>query len=361
MQYTPNLNDPRVIKRIESALGFARGVLSTTKSHQWSTRFIDKHMGQQQRPLGKWLREQLLITTEQKYNSETGLCKEHMLNADGYSRLKASLYQPKNLIPTNPTNSPSVSEVQDITLVKSWIAQLHDSELKQQEFHYMDKSGRLWHPIQNIRREFKNQILTDAGLIHQYDIQCCAPTLLIQYAQQCGMDEWLPAMQRYLKERNVVRQELAIAAEISEDKVKVIINALICGAYLSKADNTAIYNELGGDLCRIEYLQQDAYILQLKQDIKTMWSYIKPTQTRRFVKTKKGTYKMAPFSCRDKWSVYFRLERQILNSVSQFMRENQVKFFLEHDGWSSSKELNELELTQWVRESTGYMIKLSKT
>ena len=88
MKYIPNLNDPRIIKRIKTALGFVRGCMSETKSHAWSTRYIDKHLGQQNHNLGKYLRNHLLIETRSTWSKDSGVCKEYKLNLEGYEYIK---------------------------------------------------------------------------------------------------------------------------------------------------------------------------------------------------------------------------------------------------------------------------------
>jgi hypothetical protein len=70
--YQPNFNDPRVLSRIKTALGFACAVMSETKSHPWSSRYIDKFFGSQRNDLSKYLRKTLLICTDEfyRFNSE---------------------------------------------------------------------------------------------------------------------------------------------------------------------------------------------------------------------------------------------------------------------------------------------------
>jgi hypothetical protein len=54
---------------------------------------------------------------------------------------------------------------------------------------------------------------------------------------------------------------------------------------------------------------------------------------------------MIPISSRQKWGVYFDLERQVLNEVREFLRETNNRHFLEHDGWSCENEINETDFT----------------
>ena len=419
MTYEPNLRDPRVVTRIRNALGFAKGVLSETKPHQWSTRFIDKHLGQQQHPLGAWLRAQLLITTDDHWNKETGACKQYMLNASGYLYLKSlisgessyttspeqiklavlnELIEPeleheplksgyvsdgcftdeshwtnyklnesgsdflRNLKPKDIKNNyhrpyPIVSQVRNEQLIKQWATTHFEKELKSRVFVYKDKSDRLWHPLQGVKKEYKKVLFNEFDLNYQYDIQCCAPSLIHQYAQTCGMDLYLFGIREYLKDRQAIRSRIAKETDITTQQAKIVINALFSGAQLGLNKESALYQEIK-DEAKIEFLKQDDFIIKLRADIKTCWEYIAPNLTRVIITTKTGKSRTQPITPKQKWGVYFRLERQVLDSIKEFMDKEQINYFLEHDGWASSEQLNELELIQWVKDKTGYSIKL---
>lgn len=350
MSYKPNTNDPRVIKKIKKALGFVGSHLSDTKSHPWSTRYMDKYFGQQQHDLSKWLRNQLVICTNSRYSKDSGICKEYIKNKTGYDKL-VSLIQ-------ITTTYPSVSQVGSLEV--DFVKNEYKDELTTLDFTYNDKSGRLWHPLQRVRKEHKLIVFNDSGLRYQYDIQCCAPTLIHQHSQMLvnPMDLHLFALHRYFTNRNQIRKELAQEAEITEDLAKVIINALLTGAQLGNNQDSDIYKLLNGDKARIEYLKQNEYIKQLRSDIKTCWDYIKPTLSKRTIVTKTGTTRTLPISSKQKASLYFQLERQVLDSVLSYLNKTNNKHFLEHDGWACSNEIDRDELIKWVKNKTGFDIQL---
>jgi len=353
--YTPNFTDPRVIKRIKTALGFACGVMSDSKSHPWSTRHIDRYFGMASRPLSKYLRKTLLIVTDEfyRYNSSENKCKEYRLDKEGVRTLRDKL----NL--NNILLYPSVTEV---------AKQDHIDELRSGNFVYKDTSNRLWHPLQRYRRQYKQQILSDAGYTHQYDIVCSAPTLIHQYAQQIPevivdgrwqqgpMDLYLFALRRYLSDRTAVRAELAQALELDPAAVKEIINALFAGAIISNNTQSDIYHILNGDRARIDYLKQNEFIQELIADIKTCWEYIRPVLQRRTKLTKSGKQRLCKITSRQKWNVYFELERVILDSVRSYLDDKSIKYFLEHDGWSCNTELDIEELKSYVKKQTSYEV-----
>ena len=389
-QYQPNFNDPRVRARIKQAYGFSKSAMNNTTEHHWATRIIDKHFGQQQTPISKYLRSILLTCTDNRYSMDNGVTKAYTTNNTGMRYIRDmlmnntsmsyaeyldvaehsenvavdvaehSLSDKEDIKDNNSNLYPSVYDLFDMQVVSEWCKREYGEELATLTFNYDDKSGRLWHPIQSIRREYKKHILAEAGLKYQYDIECCAPTLILQHAQKCGMDEYLFAINQYLKNKTELRQQLAELADIPETTAKIIINALFCGARLGNNPEFALSRLLGNDQSRIMALQQSDFINQLKADIKQCWTAIEPTMTLIY-KTNADTGKMrkVPLSSKHKWNRYFDLERSVLDSVIKYMSITDNKMFAEHDGWTSMSEIDVDALTDYVREHTGYAIRLS--
>jgi len=366
-KYQPNLNDPRVVRKVTKAIAFANGILSDNKPRQWSTRYIDKYFGQQQNLLSKWLRSKLLICTNDRYAKDSGVCKEYIKNTKGINELVSLLNQSNSYPSVLQVKTKTISVSQVTTQV---ISETYKQELQTKKFVYEDKSNRLWHDLQRVKKEYKQTIFSQHGLKHQYDIDCCAPTLVLQYSQQLPeiihegkyimgpMDLWLFALNEYLCNKTEVRQKLADEAEISYEQAKTIINALLMGAQLGHNKDTDIYKILDGDKARIEFLKEYQFIKELRSDIKTCWDYIKPTLTRREITTKTGKKRVLPISSRQKSGLYFDLERKVLNVIRHYLDGSNNKYFLEHDGFVCMKEVNTEELSKWVKFNTGFNINL---
>jgi len=353
--YTPNFDDPRVQRRCRQALGFACGAISATNSQAWSTRYIDQWFGVQSNPLSAYLREQLLVVTNDHWNKDTGECKQYVLNSRAVQQLKQDL---------------GIASEATSNIVLQVVNNTYEPELVSGEFAYKDKSSRLWHPLQNFRRDAKRSVLNSAGYEYHYDIECCAMTLIHQHSQripehvidhkwqQGPMDLYLFALRRYLDHRTEIRDQIAQEAEIDPATVKRIINALLAGAPLSQNPVTEIYQMLAGDCARIQFLKQHEYLSQLRADIKMCWDYIKPTLPRRSKTQPTGRERMIPISSKQKWGVYFDLERQVLNSVRDYLVATSNKHFLEHDGWSCASELDQVALQQWICDKTGFVVEI---
>jgi hypothetical protein len=356
MNYQPNFQDPRVRRRVRRAIGFASGAVHPVRSRPWSTRYIDQWFGTQSNPLSGYLRDQLLIVTTAHWNKDTGQCKEYVLNQSGLDGLREAI------------GIAADDNTQLHHIVVQVAAAEYTAELESGQFDYRDQSSRLWHPLQNFRRAVKRDILNQAGYQYHYDIQCCAMTLIHQYSQQIPevvtagkwqqgpMDLYLFALRDYLRDRTAIRAQLAQDCDVEPEVIKRIINALLAGARLSANPTTEIYRLLGGDRARIQFLQQHEYLTQLRADIKTCWDYIKPTMPRRSSRDRHNRERMLPISSRQKWNVYFDLERRVLNEVREFLEENNIRYFLEHDGWSCDHELDLSDLSKRIHERTGFQI-----
>jgi hypothetical protein len=352
-KYKPNFNDQRVKTRVTHALGFVRAVMNTT-SHAWSTRFIDKHLGSQSNPLSQYLRRKLLIATKETWSKDHGKCKEYILNQEGYDFLLNTIYPQQTQI---PTQTEPTKRYFDSKVVDAWIKKEFGQSLSTQQFTYKDQSNRLWHPLQSVKKEHKKRALESNGFVYHYDIECCAPSLILQYAHHCGLEEYLPTIRNYIKNRKEIREELAIEAELSEKQVKVLINALFCGARLGKNSDFALSRLVNNDKAVIEFLQQHPFIVELKKEIAICWDFIKSTLERR--RSAKG--RLLPINSKEKWSIYFSLERRVLNEVAKYLRNKNIGHFLEHDGWSAVKDLDLVELTSVIKSTTGFNINIERS
>jgi len=388
MTYQPNFNDPRVITATKRAMGFVLGVLSETKAKPWSGRYINKYLGQQQNQLSRYFRDVLLITTNHRYNKDAKLCKQHIRNQLGVEFLRAKLtgscdlnwnefleehkktttillYPSVLLLNDNPDKQRNY-EI-DKRLVKQLMKREFATELTNLQFSYKDKSNRLWHNLQNVRKEFKTEILAEAGLKYQYDISSCAPSLIMQYAQQIAqsngsidMDEWMPSINEYLHNKTSIREQIASELGIDIKTAKVIINALFCGARVGDNADYEISQLLRNNRQRIRLLQANEFVTKLRKEISKCWAVITTTMPRRYKQYPNGRTRLIAISSREKWSVYFELERSVLNAISDYLDQTDNKRFLEHDGWTSEHQVNEQELIDFVQKRTGYRIKLDR-
>jgi len=340
--YSPNWADPRVFARLQQAMCFVKKYLSETKPHWLSTRWINHKDNFGSHELSRFLRNKLLICCDDSYNKFTGKTKYYLLNKAGFDELN-------ELVCNNTYNTYSVAQV----------AKRIQEQLQSGVFEYNDTASRLYHPLQNYKRADKRAMLAQDGYLYNYDIQTCAPTLIVQYAQQLGMDLYPFAIKQYCANRKQIRSEIAQAAELTDQQVKRIITGLFQGAYISKYKKSLVYKELGGDLAKIEFLKQIEFIQQLQQEIKTCWEYIRPVLSKRTIPTKTGT-RLLPITGKQKTALYRDLERVVLNSVRDYLTATENQFFAEHDGWTSKHEVDLNKLVLHIKTTTGYQIEIDQ-
>ena len=371
MKYSPNLKDPRVLKKLVLAYGYAISTFDETTPACRSQQAIDKRFGQSQKNISKWLRSTLLICTDHYYSNASGISKKYILNAEGVTYVKSVIEDniTKAFTPTEQTQLKQKQIIEPVRYLDQFVVSKivqaeHADELNTKIFAYTDKSNRLWHPLQNIRNKYKKEILNDHGLKYHYDIKCCAPTLILQRAQHLGMDEYMTTIKSYLDNRTECRDRITTEAELfevngySEKTSKILINALFCGARLGNSREFALSKLLEHDKARIELLKEDKWLTSLRNEIKMCWNTIKDTMSRRSVIDKNGNTKLLPISSRQKWTEYFRLEREVLNAAESYFKKTNNNCFLEHDGWSTSNMIDVVELQRHIRNKTGYVIEI---
>lgn len=381
MEYKPRLTDPRIRRRLEQALAWTISVFSPDKPRAYSTRTIDRYLGHQGNALSKWARQRLLIETDGFWNKDTGQCKKYQLNHAGVELITQLLCDEKvslrpdissadadschldsvnnkhyTTIPycyTSQDPAVDIRKTYNYRLIKNLYQREYGEELASFSFDYQDKSHRLWHPIQNIRSEYRKPFLNDCGLAHEYDLVSAAPTLIYQRAQQLGLQEPCAEIQQLLSDRQTYRQRIADLAEIPMKTAKILTNALFCGARLGHNPDFALSHLLAGDRARIEVLKQDAGIQRLREDIKTCWTAIRQEIPPRF---NAQTGRKIAVSSTEKWSVYFSMERRVLDTVARYLEITDNPAFLEHDGWTCKHTVDDQELRDYVRLRTGFDI-----
>ena len=372
-RYQPNFADPRVQRRLRHAIGFVKACFCEHKDRAWSKSMINQHVGQAQHPLGQYLRHHLLICTNHhwQFGVAKPQCKSYRINPEGLAQLQQHLEDFKMIDPETSeqtsTNTPSAVD---------WVRTQYRKEFDQQRFHYNEKSNRYWHPLQNVRGEIKRQALALEGYRYHYDIESCAPTLLLQYSQQISpeahqpitripgrrakkigpMDLYLPNLQGYLANKHRLRQYLSECLEIPEHLAKRLITAMMAGASVSKNNRHQIFRLLESDEAKIVFLQEDPQIIALRSEIKTMWDYITPVMPRR-INDKTG--KLVRITSLDKWRLYFQLEHHVISCIRNYLRLTDNPCFTEHDGWSCVKPVDLDLLRLHVRDNTGYDLKFS--
>lgn len=325
MSYQPNFNHIRVKRRITLAIEFVEQYVFNKPVPVAKTQ-INKHFGQSQLDLSKYLKQQLLICEDPYFNWNTHVCKKYVRNQAGIDFLKQQLNYTQAINP------------------------MLQQQLDTGDFVYTEKSDRLFNPIQYKPRKVKRPLLAANGYTNNYDIVCAAPTLFYQYAQRQTPNLKLPHIEEYIQNRSHIRNELSIKYNIPINDVKQILTGLFQGALLSLDHRTRIYHILNGNYALIRRLQADQYLCDLREDIKLMWKSITPLLKTNLNKKR--------ITARDKARLYRELEKEVMTSIKGELKRTKNKFLLEHDGWTCRDVVDIMMLRSYVRSQTGYVIEI---
>ena len=338
MTYTPNFADPRVKRRIKRAMGFACSSLSDTRARAWARVELDRHFGTQNHDLSRWLRTKLLVKQSDKYNMDRHLCKQYTLNTEGVREL-SELYNVVSIV-----KFPSVAQVQELVQNTGiqWAKEQYLPQIQSGLFEYKDKSNRLWNDIQRLPTEIRRPLFAEQGYHWEYDICASAPTLLYQRAKKEGMTRPTKTLDAFLADRKLYRQALAETLSCDPAQAKQIITALFSGAKLGPGN--AIADVLNNDIAKLAILKNNVWIKELRKDIKKCWDAIKSSEQSLRLRS------------RDKWMIYFELERAVMNVVRSELNKLSVRYFLEHDGWRCDSHVDEYSLRLAVKKRTGYSV-----
>lgn len=356
-EYTPNFNDPRVIKRVSAAIGFVNALLQD-KPKQMYTRFIDKHFGMSSHKLSKYLRRHLLICIDTHYDMKNGLCKMYIRNKQGILFLNDMIKYN-----TSVHTTQTVTKLNDLGL--AWAQDTYNEQINSGKFEYSERSHRLCNPIQSIRTSIREDLFHRAGYSYNYDINTAAPTIMYQHYQGCSeyLGVVLETVEDYISNKTQRRTELALSADLSELQVKKIFNGLFNGAKLSIHYNTALFKLIDCDIAKMRYLQQHKYLTALKADIKSMWDTIKADEPKQYFEdrfNKDGSRRLRQFSSKAKWNIYFQLERSVLNEMRDYLKTLRTKFFLEHDGFRCDQKIDTADMSMWIEAGTGFKLSLTE-
>lgn len=330
MTYTPNFSDPRVHRCTQRALTWAETYIKPTQARWLSSREIQRHLGSLARPLGKYLKEQLLICEDPYYNMNTGRCKSYRLNDQGFRYLCDQIaHKPKFQITT-----------ENLT------------ELQTGEFAYDEKGHREYHPLQNLPKRIKQPLLSYNGYRYEYDIQCCAQTLILQQARQQGYDKPTPCLDQYISDRSSVRQNLSKRLNLDEVTVKKILTAILNGGSISVWHTNMIFSYVNYNRIMIDHLRGDSFIQGYQKEVRDLWGQIRKSKSLR---------KGERFNAKMKSEVYRELEESVRVVIKRHLKKNKIKAFIEHDGWSSNKPVDIERLCWEVKQQTGFVIALDWT
>jgi len=298
--------------------------------------------------LGSLLRSKLLIKTQNyrvtdEKKGQVGYPAEYMLNKAGYDELHAL------------AGGDLGSDFSDVYPE-------HATELQSLEFEYKDKSNRYWHHLQSMKREVKAEFWSAHGLPFNYDIAACAPTILLQLANEKGISPLIAEpIESYLADRNGFRMHVGSITGLSIQESKQLINSFFNGATLAMTPWCKAYADHGPSV--VSALIEDKKVRRLRVAIRALWIHIRRGEmvdrTRNGLTTK-VRQRLNVRTAKNKWTIYFKQERRVLDTIIDYLRNKGIKHFTEHDGFRTNSQINVAELEQTIFLKTGFALTIEE-
>lgn len=330
-KYTPNFNDPRVVKRINTSLDYAIACLSPTKPKQWGTRQLDVWFGNQGNPLSKFMRSHLLTITDPYYNPERGVAKKYLLNLQGAQRLGKLIG--REIFPCALHITQTQLECAN---------RIYGEQIAQGTFEYRERSNRMWNDIQNLANSTRKPLFANYGYIYEYDIKSSAPNILAQYSRHCGLRKPTPTVDEYLADPTQARLRLEQLLHTDSKTAKQLITSRFAGARFGPKNS--IITQLNRNWHQYNTLKQDDWFELLSKDIKLLWDSVRDYQ---------GVTRLNSSA---KWNIYFSEELRVMRAVHKYLDKTNVRYFHEHDGWRSTGSCDIHQLKLHIHKTTGYWL-----
>lgn len=335
MSYQPKLTDPRVQRRVIAGVRAVEKYVKPNQVYTISQSQRAKWFGMISNPLSVWLDQQLLETVDPYFNMSTGQCKKYRLNESAFANLKSQLGL--------ESYTPS-TEIQQ--------------QIESGNFEYNEKSDRWYSEAQYIPSKIRGKLLANAGYRYKYDIEAAAPTILLQRAQQIRPDFQAPALQQYIQDRTQVRNQIAAEASATQDQVKLVLNAVLQGSFLSTHSTSKLFDVLNQDYALVSRLKLSTTLQELKTDIKRLWQCLRNEFEREYFEDKNGTKRCRKLSARTKSAYYRKYENEVAKVIQRVLKKQKSRYLWIHDGWQSDQMTDPNELQTQIRRKTGFVVRI---
>lgn len=347
--YQPNFSDPRVRARVKAVLDFCKPYLLSRKPTPIASSVLTKRFGNQKNQLAERLRAKLLIQSgtyapgKQSYS--------YMIKTEGFAFLSEAIG-----LPMQSDAAMAADLYKDIA-----------SGNAEPQYTEPTKGARRYHPIQNLPKALRASLFKGW---YDYDIEAAAPTLV--YQEACRVDllsdpkrakQPYPAIQRLVKDRAAVRQDLMDVSGLDLKAAKGVLVALFFGARLVSHHKQAVFRLVGHDKAVIERLRADPYLSQFRRDVTLMWTvllnYENATNGLRTLRTGVVVPKPAT-KAKQRMGYYLRLERRVMDTIEAGLRARGSVPVLIHDGFMVKRRINRAEIEAEVRRATGFDVRLAE-
>ena len=242
------------------------------------------------------------------------------------------------------------------------IAELNRGFLPQEYEEYT--TGRLWgktfYSFQLMPRRMLPYIIPKTW---DYDFEACHPTLLVYLSKKVDSKIKTPTLNKYLRERKIIRQKISKEIGSNVDRVKRAINALgydapmKCGVYPDKETEEnkdyALQDILGDASC--EKFIKNKLVLSINTEM---------DECKKIILNHSPYIQNCPPGMKRSSKISFILnhkERELLEiMIREIQKQNVPIIALMHDGIIIKNKIEEEKITNAILKETGIQIKLDR-
>lgn len=373
-EYNPSVQTLKQKQIVERAYYFA---LSFKKPRQCTNKKLEERFGNRAREPYKWAMENLLECTNGYSSKMHHIAKEYIRNDKGLSYLSDLLEGKTNIsfaeFAKNYT-APYNTRMGKYYTSNQYLEREFGAMLRNQKLIYEEIGSRYYHPLQSIEKSARNSFLAQNRFVHDYDIECCNITLLLQYAEKCykelltlGDDALVEhvsfhGLYEYKSDRRAARVYLSKKFDISVDDAKEIFTSLLNGSNLSYVYGKLVL-KYGQELCR--KIKNDPFVKRFIRGVASIWKIItrhgiiKGKDVRSLVAYPSGKtvkFRRKRLDSKQKSEVYFMLEGVVVKLYRKFLKNNGIKSFMIHDGFVTNKLVDTYELKKYIFEESGFEV-----
>lgn len=205
------------------------------------------------------------------------------------------------------------------------------------QFDYKESTFRRFHILQNIKREYQEAFFSRSIFKFEADIHTAAISAVISFTEnalEIDGESTFPILFDYMANKQKYRKYLAELFDVDEVKAKKIFAHLINKGVISFSSFSSWRETIADDFAGSKTIKakKNIWLMQFYEEIKLMWKLAKTACNKN-----PG---LVPFEVTDKnkFDLYFYLERQIIECAEQILEAGNNKYILQHDGWRSEKE-----------------------
>ena len=225
---------------------------------------------------------------------------------------------------------------------------------------YTERTYRKWSGLQTIKSEHKPLFYKHTIFKDNYDIPNSAITVIMSYVESrkgVSIDSF-PNIQHYINNKNEIRHMVMEYFDLDYKSAKDVLMHITNKGYISKSDK-----------CRWKEITNDAFgrklhkmrlsghfLLDFYDEVKKLWKLAREAHREEF---EAGKIPVDP-KAEHRFNLYFYLERQILDVITNKLDSAGILYLTEHDGVRTNSPLDQEDIEAEIFRSLQIRIKLEK-